>query len=46
VGGSALRLPTGGRATIRVRGAQAALLSRGEATLAYTYGTFEPVRDR
>jgi hypothetical protein len=46
VGGSALRLPTGGRATIRVRGAQAALLSRGEATLAYTYGTFEPARDR
>jgi hypothetical protein len=46
VGGSRLRLPTGGFARVRVRGAQAALLSRGEARIAYAYRDVEPAGGR
>ena len=46
VAGSALRLPTVGRATLDARGPASALVSGATSEITFTYGDFAPARPR
>jgi hypothetical protein len=46
IGGSVLRLRTGGDGTLRIRGAAAALVGRADATFTYTYHDANRADDR